>query len=406
MQVIAGMNLAAASAQIWCWAEMEFTYIEGVPDNASTPTCSPPRVWAEINLANLEHNVGVAAQYQRGEIMAVLKANAYGHGMKQVAKALENLPGDNTPAFFGVASVIEARGLADGDIQTRIYLLGPSCPFEREEIVTCGWTPCISSMDEARDFDRITAQLTLGKKLRVHLTVDTGMGRGGFLPNDLIRQMDALSALTHLDIEGIGSHLPCADEDEVFTRSQFDQFDSLVEKLGIERFRYIHLANSAGILGYQSRHTNLHRPGLMLYGIAPIATYQDELKPVLSLKSRVSLVRTLPAGQGISYGRETVLEKDTRVATIGIGYGDGYPRSLPPLKTDVIIHGARCPLLGRVTMDQIMVDVSDLPHCESGDEVELFGEAILVSELARLANTIPWAVFTGITPRVSRVYLR
>ena len=406
MQVIALTNLLWWPTKIWCWAQMKFTYIEGVPDNVSTPACSPPRVWAEINLAHLEHNLGVAAQYQPGEIMAVLKAGAYGHGMRQVAKTLENIPGDISPTFFGVASVIEARELADDDIQTRIYLLGPSCPFEREEIVTRGWTPCISSMDEAQDFDLISGQSAQQKKLKVHLTVDTGMGRGGFLPNDLIRQMDELAALAHLDIEGIGSHLPCADEDEVFTRSQFDEFDNLVEELGIERFRYIHLANSAGILGYQSRHTNLHRPGLMLYGIAPIATYQDELKPVLSLKSRVSLVRTLPAGQGISYGRETVLEKDARVATIGIGYGDGYPRSLPPLETDIIIHGTRCPLLGRVTMDQIMVDVSDLPHCESGDEVELFGETILVSELARLANTIPWAVFTGITPRVSRVYLR
>ena len=143
----------------------------------------------------------------------------------------------------------------------------------------------------------------------------------------------------------------------------------------------------------------------MLYGIAPTAEHQHELKPVLSLKSRVSLVRTLPAGQGISYGRETVLEKDTRVATIGIGYGDGYPRALPPHKTKVIIYGERCPLLGRVTMDQIMVDVSALPQCESGDAVELFGENILVSEIAHLAGTIPWAVLTGITPRVTKLYL-
>jgi len=143
----------------------------------------------------------------------------------------------------------------------------------------------------------------------------------------------------------------------------------------------------------------------MIYGIAPIAKHQHELKPVLSLKSKVSLVRTLPTGQGISYGRETVLDQDTRVATIGIGYGDGYPRALALHKTSVLIDGKRCPLLGRVTMDQIMVDVSALPHCESGDEVELFGENILVSEIAELADTIPWAVLTGITPRVTRVYL-
>jgi alanine racemase len=246
--------------------------------------------------------------------------------------------------------------------------------------------------------------LDQGKPLKVHLTVDTGMGRGGFLPNELTAQIAQLDELTHLEFEGIGSHLPSADEDEAFTRAQFDRFDSLVEELGVDRFRFIHLANSAGIFGYQSRHANLFRPGLMLYGIASIAAHQPELKPALSLKSRVSLVRALPAGQGISYGRETVLEKETRVATIGAGYGDGYPRALPPHKTHVMIHGQRCPLLGRVTMDQIMVDVSGLTRCESGDEVELFGENILVSEIAELANTIPWAVLTGITPRVTRIY--
>lgn len=376
-----------------------------MPDSETLTPASPPRVWAEINLGHLQHNLRLTRKYQQGEIMAILKAGAYGHGMEQIAATLENLPGDEAPTFFGVASVIEARRLANAGIKTRIYLLGPSCPFEREEIVARSWTPCISSMDEARDFDHIAERLAQQKPLSVHLAVDTGMGRGGFLSDELISLIDELDQLEHLDIEGIGSHLPSADEDEVFTRSQFEQFDSLVKKLGVDRFRYIHLANSAGILDYQSRCTNLYRPGLMIYGIAPIAKYQHELKPVLSLKSKVSLVRTLPTGQGISYGRETVLEQDTRVATIGIGYGDGYPRALALHKTSVLIHGKRCPLLGRVTMDQIMVDVSGLPHCESGDEVELFGENILVSEVAELADTIPWAVLTGITPRVTRVYL-
>lgn len=336
--------------------------------------------------------------------MAVLKAGAYGHGIEKIAAALEALPNELSPAFFGVASVIEARRLAHADIRTRIYLLGPTCPFEREEIVAYGWTPCISSMEEAADFDQIVGREHHDNKLKVHLTVDTGMGRGGFLPSDLISHQEKLNELTHLDIEGIGSHLPCADEDEAFTRAQFDEFDALVETLCADNFRYIHLSNSAGILAYQSRYTNLQRPGLMLYGISPLPTKQDQLKPALSLKSKVSLVRNLPAGQGISYGRDTILQHETRVATVGIGYGDGYPRSMPPHQTDVLISGKRCPLLGRVTMDQIMVDVTSLPDCKSGDEVELFGENILVSEIAQLANTIPWAVLTGITPRVTRIY--
>jgi alanine racemase len=375
-----------------------------VPDQKSLPAASPPRAWAEINLAHLQHNLRVVRERQQGAVMAVLKAGAYGHGIEKIAAALEDLPSEIAPLFFGVASVIEARRLAHVGIRTRIYLLGPTCPFEREEIVAYGWTPSISSMDEAIEFDQLTQQSKRSGKLKVHLTVDTGMGRGGFLPAQLIEAISELDKLEYLEIEGIGSHLPSADEDEDFTRDQFRRFDSLVENLGVERFRYIHLANSAGVLGYQSQYTNLFRPGLMIYGVSPLPTHQTELRPVLSLKSKVSLVRTLPAGQGISYGRDTILEKDTRVATIGIGYGDGYPRSMPPSKTSVLIKGERCPLLGRVTMDQVMVDVSAIPDCQSGDEVELFGENILVTEVAELAETIPWAVLTGITPRVTRTY--
>lgn len=379
-------------------------YTNTVPDIETFPAPSPPRAWAEIKIPHLSHNLSAVTNHQQGGVMAVLKAGAYGHGIEKIAHALEALPSDSAPTFFGVASVIEARRLAHAGIKTRIYLLGPTCPFEREEIVAYGWTPCISSMEEANDFNQITRRSHKDSKLKVHLTVDTGMGRGGFLPNDLIKHQEELDQLSQLDIEGIGSHLPCADEDEAFTREQFDQFDKLIETLGPDKFRFIHLSNSAGILAYQSRYANLQRPGLMLYGIAPLSSMQDQLKPVLSLKSKVSLVRDLPAGQGISYGRDTILKHETRVATIGIGYGDGYPRSMPAEKTSVLINGERCPLLGRVTMDQIMVDVTKLPHCQSGDEVELFGEHILVSEVAQLAGTIPWAVLTAITPRVSRIY--
>jgi len=335
--------------------------------------------------------------------MAILKAGAYGHGMEKVAKALESLPIDESPVFFGVASVIEARRLATAGIRTRIYLLGPTCAVEREEIFHHRWTPCISSLDEAAHFNQLVAAKN-SPPLPVHLTVDTGMGRGGFLPRDLPGVMERWKDFRHLSVEGIGSHLPSADENEAFTHAQFEQFDSLVKSLGTDHFRYRHLANSAGLLIYQSRCTNLYRPGLMLYGIAPTSEFQKELKPVMTLKSRVSLVRNLPAGQGISYGSDTILKKNSLIATIGIGYGDGYPHALSGQNAEVLIRGIRCPVLGRVTMDQIMVNVSHLPNCTSGDEVELFGEKILVSELAKQANTIPWAILTGITPRVTRMY--
>ena len=326
--------------------------------------------------------------------MAVLKAGAYGHGIEQIALALE----PENLAYFGVASVIEARKITQAGILTPLYLLGPTFPDERAEIIENGWTPSVSSIAEAEDFNRLAATC---KKNVVHITLDTGMGRGGFLPAALEAAIDTITQLPNIEIEGIGSHLPSADEDRTFTLQQFATFEKAVDA---KHYRYIHLSNSAGLLDYSSESTNLVRPGLMLYGIAPIASYQQMLQPVMTLKSRVSLIRTLPVGHGISYGRDTILKKDTRVATIGIGYGDGYPRAISNHGAEVLIRGHRCPVLGRVTMDQIMVDVSDLPFCESGDEVELFGSNILVSEIAEKADTIAWEVLTGITPRVTRIY--
>lgn len=326
--------------------------------------------------------------------MAVLKAGAYGHGIEQIALAIDS----EELAYFGVASVIEARKLSDAGIQTPIYLLGPTLPDERKEIIENGWTPSISSLEEADDFNQLAID---GNTNPVHITLDTGMGRGGFLPAALDNAVDYVSNLPNIKIEGIGSHLPSADEDRGFTLQQFTTFEAAVEG---KPYKYIHLANSAGLLDYSSSVTNLARPGLMLYGIAPITSYQHELQPVMTLKSRVSLIRTLPAGHGVSYGRDAILKSDTRVATIGAGYGDGYPRALSNNGAEVLIRGQRCPVLGRVTMDQIMVDVNDLPSCKSGDEVELFGVNILVSEIAERANTIAWEVLTGITPRVTRIY--
>lgn len=355
---------------------------------------SPPRAWAEVDLKALQHNLNFARSHSQQEIMAVLKAGGYGHGIEQIAATLDN----QKLAFFGVASVVEARRLAQANINTRIYLLGPTFPGERAEIVANRWTASISTLDEAKHFNQLNSS---NSPLKVHLTLDTGMGRGGFLPDQLDVALKQLSALPHITVEGIGSHLPSADEDPEFTLKQFSAFEAASKK---GNFHYIHLANSAGLLGYRSEVTNLVRPGLMLYGISPLSQYQDHLRPVMSLKSRVSLVRNLPAGHGISYGRDTILQAETKVATVGIGYGDGYPRALSNTGAEVLIGGTRCPILGRVTMDQIMVDVTQYSDCSSGDEVELFGSNILVSDLAKKANTISWEILTGITPRVQRIY--
>jgi len=362
------------------------------------PALSPPRAWAEIDLDALRHNLAVARERSGCRVMAVVKAGAYGHGLEDVARALA----DQDIAFFGVANVGEARRIADAGVGTPVYLLGATWEAERAEIVARGWTPCLSTLDEARHFSALAS--AAGTRLRCHLAVDTGMGRGGFVPEHLPETLRQIERLPGLEVDGIGSHLPSADEDEDFTRGQFARFAEIVGALGgRDRFRWIHLSNSAGLLGYDNGFCNLVRPGLMLYGISPLPGQGDALRNVMTLKSRVTLVRTLPPGHGVSYGRTFVTRRRTEVATIGAGYGDGYPRHLSEQGAEVLIRGRRFPLLGRVTMDQVMVDVTGA-GVAAGDEVELFGPTVRVDEVAARAGTIAWEVLTGITPRVTRVH--
>lgn len=362
---------------------------------------SPPRAWAEVDLEALAHNVGVAVRAGGAPIMAVLKAGAYGHGLEEVARALAGHPG---VAFYGVANVGEARRIARATLKKPIYLLGATWAGEREEVVARDWIPCLSTLEEAAHFNRLAA--AAGKRLAVHVAVDTGMGRGGFVAADLPARMPALESFPHLILDGIGSHLPSADEDREFTLSQIQVFEQVVAATGgTTRWRWRHLFNSAGLLGYQCAVTNLTRPGLMLYGLAPVAaTAGRALQAVMTLKARVSLIRELPAGHGVSYGRTFITTRPTKVATLGIGYGDGYPRHLSGQGAEVLLHGQRVPVLGRVTMDQIMVDATGLPARE-GDEAEIFGPNLSVDELAAKAGTIAWELLTRVTARVTRVHL-
>jgi alanine racemase len=360
---------------------------------------SPPRAWVEIHTLSLKHNLEIAREISDCELMAVVKAGAYGHGLEIISRVLESCD----VAFLGVANIGEARRIRNAGVQTPIYLLGATWEQEREEIVARGITPCISTVEEAKSFHEIAERR--GIRLVVHLAVDTGMGRGGFLPEDLSEKLDELTKLDGLSIEGIASHLSSSDEDEAFTLKQIASFQDTIEKLGgVGKFKWRHLSNSGGILGYANHCCNLVRPGLMIYGISPIPAFQQKLRNVMSLKSRVTLVRTVPAGHSISYGRTYVTTQPTRVATIGIGYGDGYPRHVSGKNAEVWIRGKRHPIIGRVTMDQMIVRLPDDSDIQCGDEVELFGANISVTEVAILADTIVWELFTGITPRVERLY--
>lgn len=361
---------------------------------------SPPRSWVEINLQALAHNLRIAKEEtSHSTIMAVVKAGAYGHGLETIARFLEA----QNIGFLGVANIGEARRIRNAGVKSPIYLLGATWELEREEIVARNVTPCISTLAEAQAFSAIASRHHI--TLPIHIAVDTGMARGGFLPADLPENLTEIEKLPALSIEGIASHLSSSDEDEAFTHHQINLFNTTLTTLGgPSRFRWIHLANSGGILAYPHAPCNLARPGLMLYGISPIPQFQGKLQTVMTLKSRVSLTRTVPAGHSVSYGRTYITTRPTRLATIGIGYGDGYPRSLSGKNAQVFIRGQRHPIVGRITMDQIVVALPDHSPISPGDEVELFGQNIPADEIAKKANTIAWELFTRITPRVERIY--
>ena len=368
------------------------------------------RNWAEIDLNALRHNFRVAAEAGRG-VIAIIKADGYGHGATEIAKTLES---ETDLEAFGVATLDEALNLRAAGVSAPVLLLGTVLPDERKAVIENGFWASVSSLQEAVALDQ-TAD-GMGKRALIHLAVDTGMGRMGIPEEDFDQDLAVkLAKLIHLDVIGLASHFPSADEDPQFTIDQADRFKKVIKTTwggGLDP-QLIHLANSAGLLGFcdHLKKTNTVRPGLMLFGVSPLPEHQDKLRTVLSLKSRVLLVRDLPAGHGVSYGRTHLNSQQTKVATLGIGYGDGLMRHLSNTDSEILIRGKRWPLLGRVTMDQIMVDVTGANgEITAGDEAVLIGhqgdQCITAGEIAKKAGTIPWEVFTSLTPRVKRIYLK
>ncbi|MGA3170646.1 MAG: alanine racemase [Chthoniobacteraceae bacterium] len=366
------------------------------------------RCWAEIDLSAIRHNASVAARLAGpgAGVMAIVKANAYGHGLEEVVGALRD-----GVAMFGVANLHEAQAVraALADDKPGVFILGPALPGERAAIVEGGFVPAVSTLEEAAAYAGLAA-LGRGRRVPAHLAIDTGMGRIGIEQEEAIAVVREIMRLPGLEIAGVATHLPVADEDEEFTREQLGRFDRLVASLrgiGLEA-PIVHALNSAGLLRRAGHAGTLARAGLMLYGSSPVPECQAELRPALALKTRVTIIRDLPAGHGVSYGRTYITPHPMRVATLAIGYADGYQRHLSNRGADVLIHGRRCPVLGRVTMDQIMADVSHVPGTAIGDEAVLIGsqgnEEILAAELAAKSGTIAWEIFTSIGPRVERLY--
>ena len=386
--------------------------------NTSHPSLvtAPSRCWAEVDCDALRHNAAAvrAVVGPQAAILAVVKADGYGHGMVPVARALA-VGGE--VAAFGVANVAEAAVLLEALPGAAITVFSPVLPSERREAIRLRVTPWISSVEEAQGFACAHAEATSAGKggdflpLDVEIKVDTGMGRMGVLETGLAELRRTVADLPALRLAGIVTHLPLADEDEAFTNGQMSRFETMVKSdPNLVCLARRHAQNSAGIITHSRDGCNVVRPGLMLYGSSPVPEFQTRLRPVLTLKTRVSLVREMPAGRGISYGRTFVTPGPMRVGTLAVGYADGYPRHLSNTGAEVLVRGRRCLVLGRVTMDQIMIDLSALPaDISPGEEVVLIGrqgeQEILAAELAQKSGTIAWEIFTGLTARVRRRYL-
>lgn len=368
-----------------------------------------PRVWAEIDLAALAHNIALlTARFAPARVMAVVKADAYGHGVRQIAP----LCFEFGLTDFGVATPAEGaalRLLLPPD--AAIYLLGPALPSEAAAIVHHRLTLLLSSLEMGQALS--SAAQTQNVAVSAHLDLDTGIGRAGAQLSEAHVLLAALDALPSFQITGLATHFADADGNPADARAQHALFLRFLETLGPRTHPLlVHASNSPAALNLpDTAHHALLRPGLLLYGIEPtpgLFTERDLLlRPVLTLKTRVSLCRRLPAGATISYGRTyTVPPGGGTYATLTVGYGDGYPRGLSG-RGVVLLHGKRAPICGRVCMDQIVVDVSAIPNVQAGDAATLIGtdgsETITAGELAALIPTTPHAITTGLTARVGRV---
>ena len=363
------------------------------------------RTWAEINLRALEHNVNqIRSRLPEGcDFLGVVKANAYGHGGVRVAKKLEQIG----VKHLAVASFDEAAELRYNGIKAEILILGPTPVYLTREIVKLG-NVCqtIGSLNMAK---QMSARLQ-GETLPVHLKLDTGMSRIGFSVHREagLRDAEAAMQLDGLDVQGVFTHFAVSDEaGDTFTHDQFERFmDAVAHLEGVrgEKFKLRHCTNSGAMVNYPEMYLDMVRPGLTTYGLYPAAERGAlELKPVMTLKTRVAEITDHCEGDTVSYGRTYTCDGPCRFAVLPIGYADGLQRSLSG-KLEVLIGGKKAPQRGRICMDMCMVDITHLPDVQVGDEVEIFGCGQSVSELAALAGTIPYELLCAVSPRVPRVY--
>lgn len=370
---------------------------------------SKERTYITIDLEAFRQNILNIYAFSNVPMIAVIKTDGYGHGAVRLAKELEQF---SFVWGYAVATIEEAVELREAGLKKRILILGYVFPEAYETVIQNQITPTVFDTESAELLNREAQKQ--GKKIPVHIKVDTGMARIG-LPaaKEGIETVKKIAALGYLTIEGIFTHLAKADEwDHAPAQQQIDRFKAFCGEL--ERDGIVvplkHCANSAGILEFESAKMDLMRAGIIIYGLVPsdeVPADTVALKPVLSWKSAVTYVKTLPAGVPVSYGGTYITSGETKVATIPVGYGDGYPRLLSNHGA-VLIRGKRAPIIGRVCMDQFMVDVTKIEGVRRGDTVILIGsdqeEEIRIEELAKLCGTIHYEIACNINKRVPRIY--
>ncbi len=370
------------------------------------------RVWKEIKLDAVKDNVkNIRGLLKDGvRLLAVIKADAYGHGAVEVAQSLLF---DGGADYFGVATYGEAEQLRRAGINTPVLILGAVFDDEYAELVKDDITLTVFDFDTAKKLSDTAKKL--GKTAKIHIKIDTGMARIGFLPSeDAVEEIIKISKLDGIEIEGMFSHFAKADEaDKMPTRVQFEKFMFIKNELlkkGIQ-IPICHICNSAGIIDFPEYHLDMVRSGIITYGCYPSDFVNKDalkLESAMSFKSRVVHIKTVEKGTSVSYGGTFTAKEKMKIATVSAGYADGYSRLLSN-KADVIINGVRCRVLGRVCMDQLMIDATHLKNINLGDEVILFGKSgnnkVTVEETAEIMGTINYEVMCGLSRRVPGVYI-
>lgn len=364
------------------------------------------RVWAEVYLDNLVKNYRIVKKKAGdAKIMAAIKADAYGHGAVEVARTLES----ERIKMFGVASIEEGIELRRAGITSKILVLSPILYRQIDAALEFNLVPTVTETGFFREFE--SRLKNLKRPMPVHIEVDTGMTRTGVSYQKAYDSIMRIKKSPYVQIEGLFSHFPLADGDGAFTNKQIREFSLLLKRLKKTKItpKFVHLANSSGLFKHDRSHFELVRPGIALYGLtaSPDIRYARGLAPVMALKSKIVNLRVVRPNTAISYGHTFITRKRSTIATISVGYGDGYPRALSNIG-DVLIRGKRARIVGTICMDLTMVDVSGIKGVMVGDDVTLIGkdgkEEVTAEECAQKANTIVYEITSGIGPRVARVF--